>query len=60
MTNAEAAKAIILEAITIARDLAAEYEARLGRKLTDAEVREIATMVERQLQTALVLAKAGA
>jgi len=53
MTAAEGAKGIILEAIKIAKELAAEDEARLGRPLTDSEVGAIATLVERQLMTAL-------
>ena len=43
MNNNEGAKGIILEAIKIAQELAAEDEARLGRPLTDAEVGAIAT-----------------
>jgi hypothetical protein len=57
MTAAEGAKGIILEAIKIAQELAAEDEARLGRPLTDAEVGAIATMVERQLMTALATSR---
>tara|TARA_Y100000310_G_scaffold272911_1_gene288143 strand:- start:743 stop:925 length:183 start_codon:yes stop_codon:yes gene_type:complete len=57
MTSVDAAKELILEAIQIARELAAEDEARLGRPLTDAEVGGIARMVERQLQTALAIGR---
>lgn len=57
MTTAEGVKGIILEAIKIAKDLAAEDEARLGRPLTDAEVGQIATMVERQSSTALAISR---
>ena len=57
MTANEAAKAVILEAIDLARGEAAKEEIRLGRTLTDAEVGGIASMVERQLRTALVLAR---
>ena len=57
MTAAEGAKGIILEAIKIAQELAAEDEARLGRPLTDSEVGAIATLVERQLMTALVASR---
>ena len=55
MTVADGVKGIIMEAITIAKELAAEDEARLGRPLTDAEVGAIASMVERQLFTALAV-----
>ena len=57
MTTAEGAKGIILEAIKIAQELAAEDGARLGRPLTDSEVGAIATMVERQLMTALAVSR---
>ena len=57
MTAAEGAQGIILEALKIAQELAAEDEARLGRPLTDAEVGAIATMVERQLMTALATSR---
>ena len=57
MTGAEGAKGIILEAIKIAQELAAEDEARLGRPLTDSEVGAIATLVERQLMTALAISR---
>ena len=57
MTVAEGAKGIILEAIKIAQELAAEDEARLGRPLTDSEVGAIATLVERQLMTALAVSR---
>ena len=57
MNNNEGAKEIILEAIKIAQELAAEDEARLGRPLTDAEVGAIATLVERQLMTALAVSR---
>jgi hypothetical protein len=53
----EAIKMIILEASKIARELAAEDEARLGRPLTDDEVGAIATMVKRQLLTALAVSR---
>jgi len=53
MTASEAIKAIILESISEAQRIAKEDEARLGRPLTDAEVGEIASMVERQLKLAL-------
>ena len=57
MTTDEGVKGIILEAITTAKELAAEDEARLGRRLTDSEVGAIASMVERQLMTALAIAR---
>ena len=57
MTGAEGAKGIILEAIKIAQELATEDEARLGRPLTDSEVGAIATLVERQLMTALAISR---
>jgi len=57
MDNNEGAKGIILEAIKIAQELAAEDEARLGRPLTDSEVGAIATLVERQLMTALAVSR---
>ena len=57
MTAAEGVKGIIMEAIQIAKELAAEDEVRLGRPLTDAEVGAIATMVERRLMTALAVAR---
>ena len=57
MTTDEGVKGVILEAITIAKELAAEDEARLGRRLTDSEVGAIASMVERQLMTALAIAR---
>jgi len=57
MTMDEGVKGIIMEAISIAKELAAEDEARLGRPLTDAEVGAIATMVERQLNTALAIGR---
>jgi len=57
MTAAEGAKGIILEAIKIAKELAAEDEARLGRPLTDSEAAAIATLVERQLMTALAVSR---
>ena len=52
---AEGAKAIIMEAIDIAKAEAKAEEARLGRRLTDAEVTQIAQMVEIQLRTAIVM-----
>ena len=57
MKETEAIKMIILEASKIARELAAEDEARLGRPLTDDEVGAIATMVKRQLLTALAVSR---
>ena len=51
----EAVKAVILEAMSEAKRVATEDEARLGRPLTDAEVGEIASMVERQLRLALAM-----
>ena len=57
LTAAQAVKELILEAIEAARQIAEEDEARLGRSLTDGEVGRIADMVERQLRTALVLAR---
>ena len=52
-----AAKDIIMEAINIAKEEVAIEETRLGRRLTDTEVGNIAKMVERQFQTALAIAK---
>ena len=57
MNNNEGAKGIILEAIKIAQELATEDEARLGRPLTYPEVVAIATLVERQLMTALAVSR---
>ena len=54
---AQGARDIMLEAIRLAREEAEKEEARLGRRLTDAEVTQIARMVDRQLRTAIVMAK---
>jgi len=57
MNNTAAAKEILLEVLKIAREEGASEEARLGRPLTEAEAGRIAAMIERQLRTALVMAR---
>ena len=60
MTNNEIAKVtaeIAKEAIKIAREEGDRERSRLGRDLTDGEVSRIADMIERQLKTALVMAR---
>jgi hypothetical protein len=57
MNDTAAAKEILLEVLKIAREEGASEEARLGRPLTEAEAGRIAAMIERQLRTALVMAR---
>ena len=56
-TEREALKAILLAAMETAREVAQEEETRLGRPLTDTEIRSIAETVERQLPVALQMAR---
>ncbi len=57
LTAAQAVKEIIATAMEEAHRIGQEDEARLGRPLTDGEVGRIADMVERQLRTALAVAR---
>ncbi len=57
LTAVQAVKDIIETAMGEGRRIAQEDEARLGRPLTDGEVGRIADMVQRQLQTALAIAR---
>ena len=52
----EAISNILKAVLDTANKLGREEEARLGRKLTESEARELAAMVERQFKTSLKLA----
>ncbi|MEE8465748.1 MAG: hypothetical protein V3S68_04670 [Dehalococcoidia bacterium] len=59
MNAAEAAKEIILEVLATARAEGDRLAAELGRPLTDAEVGQVATMVEGQFRQAMAMARLG-
>ena len=54
-----AAKAILVELVKVAAQEGKAERQRLGRDLTEAEAANLASMIERQFQTALVIAKLG-
>ena len=52
-------KDILQTLMETAMDEARKQELELGRKLTEAEARELAVMVERQFRTAMAIARLG-
>ena len=52
-----AAKAILVELVNIAAEEGKAERQRLGRDLTETEAANLASMIERQFHTALVIAK---
>lgn len=57
MNTQTAIKEILKETIMVAADLGRKERARLGRDLTEAEAQALAAMVQRQLRTALAMAR---
>ena len=55
--TATAAKAILAELVKVAAAEGKAERARLGRDLTQAEAANLASMIERQFKTALIMAR---
>ena len=51
------AKAILVELIKVAAEVGKAERKHLGRDLTESEATNLASMIERQFQTALIITK---
>lgn len=56
----EAVRGFLETCISAAREVVGKEEMRLGRRLTEAELRQVAEMVERQAKLAIAMKRAGA